>query len=125
MKDSKTLLLDYLTSIRDPERAASLFRTRRIRDRWPSGCDPCLGRNFLIKPNFKIAVRLPVPDVLEASLDKPRHRVCHVDLLPAKSSIAPIERRHPSEAQIASSNPVGVATPGLPANDRATHVGAR
>ena len=25
MKDSKTLLLDYLTSIRDPERAASLF----------------------------------------------------------------------------------------------------
>src|SRR5258707_4734267 len=25
MKDSKTLLLDYLASVRDPERAASLF----------------------------------------------------------------------------------------------------
>jgi hypothetical protein len=25
MKDSKTLLLEYLASVRDPERAASLF----------------------------------------------------------------------------------------------------
>jgi hypothetical protein len=27
MKDSKTLLLEYLASVRDPERAASLFAT--------------------------------------------------------------------------------------------------